>query len=192
MGNRRRSSNATGARATFRPRIGVVRVGSAFSIPDTRARVIVRTDIGPPGWGAKYASAVLARFGQIERHPVSAADGHPGAGREKLARGLRDGTERLRCSSNPCELRTDQRKVTVDALATRAGPAPGSKASAASWRARSCSQRAQAVAQIPMTPAVSDLWNREWPHQKEADYDGAAQHSQLATRYRSADPHGRH
>lgn len=64
------------------------------SIPDYLGLVGDNADGFPglPGWGAKSAAAVLARFGSIESIPTSSADwGIPGLrGVEKLAVTLRD------------------------------------------------------------------------------------------------------
>jgi len=101
---------------------------------------------GLPGWGAKSASAILARFGHLEGIPASAADwGVPLRGAEKLARVLREGWDDAVLFRTLATLRTDQPAVTVDELSYR-GPTPEFENLATSWRRPKLFARAQAVA----------------------------------------------
>jgi len=118
------------------------------SIPDYLALVGDAADGYPglPGWGAKSASAVLARFGHLEAIPDSAADwGVTVRGAEKLAGVLRDGRKDALLFRTLATLRTDQPKVTVDELAYR-GPTTAFEDLASSWRRPKLFARAQAVA----------------------------------------------
>ena len=118
------------------------------SIPDYLALVGDSSDGFPglPGWGAKSASAVLARFGRLEDIPESAADwGVALRGAEKLARTLRERWDDALLFRTLATLRTDQPAVTVDELAYR-GPTPGFEGLSASWGRPKLFARAQAVA----------------------------------------------
>lgn len=117
------------------------------SIPDYLALVGDTSDGYPglPGWGAKSASALLARFGRLEDIPASAADwGVPVRGAEKLARTLREHKADAMLFRTLATLRTDQPVVTVDELAYR-GPTPGFEGLTASWGRPKLFARAQAV-----------------------------------------------
>ena len=117
------------------------------SIPDYLALVGDSADGYPglPGWGAKSASAVLARFGRLEAIPASAADwGVPVRGAEKLARTLHEHRADAMLFRTLATLRTDQPTVTVDELAYR-GPTAGFEDLAASWGRPKLFARAQAV-----------------------------------------------
>jgi 5'-3' exonuclease len=118
------------------------------SIPDYLALVGDSADGFPglPGWGAKSASAVLARFGHLEDIPASAADwGVPLRGAEKLARILRERWDDAVLFRTLATLRTDQPAVTVDELAYR-GPTPEFEDLAASWGRPKLLARVLAVA----------------------------------------------
>ncbi|HEX7077438.1 MAG TPA: 5'-3' exonuclease H3TH domain-containing protein [Candidatus Eisenbacteria bacterium] len=101
---------------------------------------------GLPGWGAKSAATVLARFGRLEKIPKSATDWNvPLRGAEKLANTLREHWDDALLFRKLATLRTDQPKVTVDQLAYR-GPTPGFEALAESWRRPNLFARARAAA----------------------------------------------
>jgi len=120
------------------------------SIPDYLALVGDSADGYPglPGWGAKSASAVLARFGHLEAIPASAADWDLAVrGAEKLASVLRENQADALLFRTLATLRTDQPKVTVDQLAYR-GPTPGFEMLAASWRRPTLFARAQAAVRV--------------------------------------------
>ncbi|MEK7423001.1 MAG: 5'-3' exonuclease H3TH domain-containing protein [Actinomycetota bacterium] len=71
---------------------------------------------GLPGWGAKGAATVLARFGSIEAIPASSADwGLPGLrGAEKLAVTLRDNLELALLFRRIATVETDVEVGSVD------------------------------------------------------------------------------
>jgi 5'-3' exonuclease len=118
------------------------------SIPDYLALVGDSADGFPglPGWGAKSASIVLARFGHLERIPKSADDWDlPLRGAEKLAGVLREGWKDALLFRTLATLRTDRPRVTVDKLRYR-GPRPSFDALATSWRRPKLAERARAVA----------------------------------------------
>lgn len=118
------------------------------SIPDYLALVGDSADGFPglPGWGAKSASAVLARFDHLEKIPASAAEwGVPVRGAEKLAQVLREKRADAMLFRKLATLRTDQPRVTVDELAYR-GPKPEFEALAESWRRPKLFARAQEIA----------------------------------------------
>jgi 5'-3' exonuclease len=122
---------------------------SPESIPDYLALVGDSADGFPglPGWGAKSASAVLARFGRLERIPESSADwGVPVRGADKLARVLREERDAALLFRKLATLRTDQPAVTVDGLAY-SGPDARFEELTASWRRPKLFERARAVAQ---------------------------------------------
>jgi len=122
------------------------------SIPDYLALVGDSADGFPglAGWGAKSASAVLARFRRLEDIPPSAADwGVSVRGADKLARVLREEREAALLFRTLATLRTDQPAVTVDGLAYR-GPSAGFETLAASWRRPKLFARAQAVSEARM------------------------------------------
>ncbi len=101
---------------------------------------------GLPGWGAKSASAMLARFGHLENIPASPSEwGAPLRGAEKLARVLRERWDDAMLFRKLATLRTEQPVVTVDELAYR-GPTPGFEDLAASWGRPKLFARARAVA----------------------------------------------
>ena len=117
------------------------------SIPDYLALVGDSADgyPGMPGWGAKSASVVLAKFGTLERIPedVSRWD-VPLRGAEKLGRVLREGWSDALLFRKLATLRTDQPKVKVDQLAYR-GPGPDFERLAERWRRPKLAERAVAV-----------------------------------------------
>jgi 5'-3' exonuclease len=80
------------------------------SIPDWLALVGDSADgiPGIPGWGEKAASAVLARYGQIESIPDDAASWDVGVrGRERLATSLRERRKEAALYRELATLRTD-------------------------------------------------------------------------------------
>ncbi len=80
---------------------------------------------GLPGWGAKGASTVLAKFGSIERIPTSSGEwGLAGLrGAEKLAVTLRDQLDLALLFKRIATVETDVEVGTVDAWEWR-GPTP--------------------------------------------------------------------
>jgi len=132
--------NADGVMAKF----GV----SPASIPDYLALVGDSADGFPglPGWGAKAASTVLARYGRLEDIPASAADWDVAPrGATKLALVLRARWEDAMLFRTLATLRTDQPVVKVDELEYRS-PTPGFETLAASWGRPKLFARAQAIA----------------------------------------------
>jgi 5'-3' exonuclease len=98
------------------------------SIPDYLALVGDSADGFPglPGWGAKSAAAVLAKFGSIESIPDSVADwGITVRGAPVLAQTLRNQRERAMLFKDLATLRT---AIPIDASAASLewrGPTPG-------------------------------------------------------------------
>ena len=132
--------NADGVMAKF----GV----SPASIPDYLALVGDSADGFPglPGWGAKAASTVLARYGRLEDIPASAAEWDVAPrGATKLALVLRARWEDAMLFRTLATLRTDQPVVKVDELEYRS-PTPGFETLAASWGRPKLFARAQAIA----------------------------------------------
>jgi len=123
-------------------------VGPA-SIPDYLALVGDAADGYPglPGWGAKTASAVLARYGHLEGVPL-AADGWdvPVRGAAKLARTLRERWKEALLFRTLATLRTDQPSVTVDELRYH-GPKPEFENLVAGWRRPRLAERARTLAE---------------------------------------------
>jgi len=118
------------------------------SIPDYLALMGDSADGFPglPGWGAKSASTVLARYGCLEDIPVSASDwGVPLRGAEKLARILRERWGDAMLFRTLATLRTDQPVFAVDELAFR-GPTPEFEDLAASLGRPKLLARARVVA----------------------------------------------
>jgi 5'-3' exonuclease len=98
------------------------------SIPDYLALVGDSADGYPglPGWGAKSAGAVLARFGHLERIPASARDwtGVSVRGADKLATMLAENMDLAQLFRTIATLRTDAPTITsVDELRWT-GPRP--------------------------------------------------------------------
>jgi 5'-3' exonuclease len=95
------------------------------SIPDWLALVGDSADGYPglPGWGAKSAAAVLARYEHLERIPLAARDWEIDVrGKERLAASLRDHLELALLFRQLATLRTDAPiSASVDALEWR-GP----------------------------------------------------------------------
>jgi 5'-3' exonuclease len=121
------------------------------SIPDYLALVGDSADGYPglPGWGAKSASAVLARFGHLEDIPESAADWEvPLRGSERLARILRERRSDALLFRTLATLRTDQPEVKVDDLAYH-GPSPEFETLAANWGRPKLFARARSLATAP-------------------------------------------
>jgi len=119
------------------------------SIPDYLALVGDASDGFPglPGWGAKSASVVLARYGHLEGIPASDGDWEVTVrGAAKLAEALRDRRKDAMLFRTLATLRTDQPKITVDDLAYR-GPTPEFEALTESWRRPNLFARARAVAE---------------------------------------------
>jgi 5'-3' exonuclease len=118
------------------------------SIPDYLALVGDSADGFPglPGWGAKSAATVLARYRRLEKIPADVADWDVALrGAEKLGRVLRDGWEDALLFRKLATLRTDRPKVTIDKLEYR-GPLKEFEALAESWRRPKLHERARAVA----------------------------------------------
>jgi len=118
------------------------------SIPDYLALVGDSADGFPglPGWGAKSAATLLARYPHLEKIPKSPADWDVALrGADKLGRVLRDGWKDALLFRTLATLRTDQPAVKVDQLKYR-GPDPAFEKLAASWRRPKLFERATAVA----------------------------------------------
>jgi 5'-3' exonuclease len=131
----------TGVRAKFG-------VGPA-SIPDWLALVGDSADGYPglPGWGAKSASAVLARYEHLERIPASARDWEVDVrGKDRLAQSLRENRELVLLFRELATLRTDAPiSASVDELAW-SGPREDFAAVAERIESRDVVDRAGAVA----------------------------------------------
>jgi 5'-3' exonuclease len=108
---------------------------SPASIPDWLALVGDSADGYPglPGWGAKSAAAVLARYQRLERIPARAAEWEVSVrGSEKLAATLTEQRERAELFRTLATLRADTPiGVDVDALRWR-----GPRADFAAWSTR--------------------------------------------------------
>jgi 5'-3' exonuclease len=131
--------NAEGVRAKF----GV----PPSSIVDYLALVGDSADGYPglPGWGAKSASTVLARYPRLEDIPESAADWEERPRRAAaLAATLRERWDEAMLFRTLATLRTDTPRITVDDLEYR-GPSPALEVLAESWRRPELSRRARAV-----------------------------------------------
>jgi 5'-3' exonuclease len=118
------------------------------SIPDYLALTGDASDGYPglPGWGARSAAAVLARYGHLEAIPASAASWDTTVrGAAKLAQILRERWDDAILFRSLATLRTDQPDVTVDELEYR-GPAAELEALAASWARPQILARARALA----------------------------------------------
>ncbi len=118
------------------------------SIPDFLALVGDSADGYPglPGWGAKSAATVLARYEHLEKIPNAVDDWDVTLrGAEKLGTILREKWDDALLFRNLATLRTDQPKVTVDELAYH-GPKPGFERLAENWRRPKLFTRAKAVA----------------------------------------------
>jgi len=101
---------------------------------------------GLPGWGAKSASVVLARYRRLEGIPKSADDWDVAPrGATKLAETLRDRWKDAVLFRKLATLRTDTPRVKVDDLMYR-GPARRFEALTAGWRRPKLHERAKAVA----------------------------------------------
>jgi 5'-3' exonuclease len=120
------------------------------SIPDWLALVGDSADGYPglPGWGAKSAAAVLARYEHLERIPVAARDWDVDVrGKERLAASLRDNLELAILFRRLATLRTDAPiSESVDALEWR-GPRADFAAVAERLEARDLVRGAGAVRQ---------------------------------------------
>src|SRR5262245_31053912 len=119
------------------------------SIPDYLALTGDSADGFPglPGWGAKSAATVLARFGKLEEIPHAAADWDVTVrGAAKLAEILRAQWDEALLFRKLATLRTDQPRVTVDGMEYR-GPKAEFEALAASWRWPRLWERARVVAE---------------------------------------------
>jgi 5'-3' exonuclease len=108
---------------------------SPLSIPDWLALVGDSADGYPglPGWGAKSAAAVLARYARLERIPARAAEWDVSVrGSEKLAATLTEQRERAELFRTLATLRADTPiGVDVDGLSWR-----GPRADFAAWATR--------------------------------------------------------
>ena len=108
------------------------------SIPDYLALVGDAADGYPglPGWGAKSAAAVLAKFRHLEAIPIDPGEWHVNASSAgKLARTLADNREQALLFRTLATLRTDIRLFeSVEDLRWK-GPTPGFAALAAEFEA---------------------------------------------------------
>lgn len=104
---------------------------------------------GLPGWGAKSAATVLARFGHIDAIPERAADWElPGLrGAEKLAQTLRDQRDLALLFRRIATVVTDIDVGSVDDWRWR-GPTPDFEAVAAELGAPQLAGRALRIAQL--------------------------------------------
>jgi len=101
---------------------------------------------GLPGWGAKSAACVLARYGRLEDIPASASDWDvKPRGAAKLAETLRDRWNDVMLFRTLALLRTDEPKVTVDELRYR-GPSADFEALTESWSRKDLFERARDLA----------------------------------------------
>jgi 5'-3' exonuclease len=129
---------------------------SPVSIPDWLALVGDSADGYPglPGWGAKSAAAVLARYERLERIPAQAAEwGVSVRGSEKLAATLTEQRERAELFRTLATLRADTPiGVDVDGLEWT-----GPRADFAAWSTRlgatTLHERASALAAARATSA---------------------------------------
>ena len=122
---------------------------SPSSIPDYLALVGDSADGYPglPGWGAKSAAAVLAKYRHLEKIPAAAADWKlPLRGAEKLAGTLRERRGEAMLFRTLATLRTDMPVVTVDELEYK-GPKRGFEALTEGWERPKLFARARAVAE---------------------------------------------
>lgn len=120
------------------------------SIPDYLALVGDSADGFPglPGWGAKSASAVLARYGHLEDVPPLGGDWDvPVRGAAKLAAGLQNELELAVLFRRIATIETDAPTVdSVDELEWR-GPAPGFREVAEALDAPNLAARAERLAE---------------------------------------------
>jgi len=131
---------------------GALQVAADFgvpppSIPDYLALVGDSADGYPglPGWGARSAAAILARYGHVENIPEEAARWDvPVRGASSLARILKERREDALLFRRLATLRTDQPVVHVDELKYR-GPRDEFETLAAGWRRPTLFARAKAV-----------------------------------------------
>jgi 5'-3' exonuclease len=118
------------------------------SIPDWLALVGDSADGYPglPGWGAKSASAVLARYGHLESIPAAARDWEVDVrGRDRLAQSLRDNRELAYLFRELATLRVDAPvSASVDELEWR-GPRADFAAAAERLEARDLASGAAAA-----------------------------------------------
>lgn len=116
------------------------------SIPDYLALVGDSADGYPglPGWGAKSASTVLARFGHLTDIPLDSGDwGVALRGADKLAAALRDRLDLALLFRDLATLRTDAPIEASPADLRWAGPTPGLIAICAQLEAPQLLQRVQ-------------------------------------------------
>ena len=135
----RETRNAEGVRVKF----GV----PPTSIPDWLALVGDSSDGYPglPGWGAKSASTVLARYARLEDIPESASDWEvQPRGAASLAATLRERWDEAILFRTLATLRTDVPRITVDDLEYR-GPRPEFEWLSESWGRPELFHRARAV-----------------------------------------------
>ena len=119
------------------------------SIPDLLALVGDQADGFPglPGWGARSAAALLARFGHIADIPEDpAAWGISVRGAERLAGALRDGRDLARLFLDLATLRVERSIVPSVSAIRWSGPGPGLAAMAETWGAGALMDRVAAVA----------------------------------------------
>ena len=119
------------------------------SIPDYLALVGDSADGFPglPGWGAKSAAAVLARWGRIEEIPLSSDDWDLMVrGAAKLAAALREGYDDALLFKTLATLRVDRSLLgSVDEL-DWGGPTPDFARVCSELDAESLARRTEAVA----------------------------------------------
>jgi 5'-3' exonuclease len=119
------------------------------SIPDLLALVGDQADGFPglPGWGARSAAVVLARFGHIGDIPEDpAAWGMSVRGAARLAGALRDGRDLASLFLDLVTLRVERSIVPSVPALRWTGPGPGLAAMAEAWGAGSLMDRVDAVA----------------------------------------------
>ena len=151
---RRLLGSPPGRRARRGRRGGEVRRPPA-SIPDWLALVGDAADGYPgiPGWGAKSASAVLARFGHLDAIPDDpAALGFPAARAARLVESLRAGRDEARLFLRLATLRLDvpiSRRSSTSSGAASHPALPGCVPSSATKGWRGASRRPAAFADGP-------------------------------------------
>ncbi|HVA09476.1 MAG TPA: 5'-3' exonuclease H3TH domain-containing protein [Acidimicrobiales bacterium] len=119
------------------------------SIPDLLALVGDQADGFPglPGWGARSAAVVLARFGHLADIPEDPAAWDISVrGAERLAGALRDGRDLARLFLDLATLRVERSIVPSVSAMRWSGPGPGLAAMAETWRAGALMDRVAAVA----------------------------------------------
>ena len=136
------------------------------SIPDWLALVGDSADGFPgiPGWGAKSAATVLARFGHLEAIPADPAElGLPAARAARLVESLRAGREDADLFLRLATLRLDvPLELGLSELEWR-GVRPGfSRPTRRNWTSRRRGRPAswRACGRAAKTPIFSSVWRR--------------------------------